>query len=99
MARKIGDRILVLRFHNTWQFSELNWVGKSVAETLMTEFGQASQFVVDRENRAAGIKRMDLRPEANFTKATLIRLGQSLDADYVVYGGLRRQITVPAVPS
>lgn len=78
--------ILVLRFHNTSQFSELNWVGESVAETLMTEFSQASQIVVDRENRAAGVKRMDLRPEASFTKATLIRLGQNLDADYVVYG-------------
>ncbi len=78
--------ILVLRFHNTSQFPDLNWVGESVAETLMTEFGQTNEIVVDRENRAAAMKRMDLRPEANFTKATLIRLGQSLDADYVVYG-------------
>ena len=78
--------VLVLRFHNTSQFSDLNWVGESIAETLMTEFGQANQIVIDRDNRAAGMKKMDLRFDANFTKATLIRLGQSLDADYVVYG-------------
>ncbi len=32
------------------------------------------------------MRRLSLRPDAGFTKATLIRLGQALDADYLCYG-------------
>ena len=32
------------------------------------------------------MKRLTLRAEADFTKATVIRLGQTLDVDYVIYG-------------
>jgi len=78
--------VLVLRFHNESQFSDLNWVGESIAETLMDEFGAANQIVLDRESRAEGLRRLSLRSNAGFTKATLIRLGQTLDADYLCYG-------------
>src|SRR5258708_3094723 len=67
--------VLVLRFHNDSQYSDLNWVGESVAGTLLQEYGQAGQIVPDREARAEGMKRLGLRPDADFTKATLIRLG------------------------
>jgi tetratricopeptide (TPR) repeat protein len=32
------------------------------------------------------MKRLSLRPEADFTKATIIHLGQTLGADYIIYG-------------
>jgi tetratricopeptide (TPR) repeat protein len=78
--------VLVLRFNNSSQFSELNWVGESIAETLRAEFGQANQIVIDRSASLDGMKRLGLRPEANFTKASIIRLSQTLEADLVVYG-------------
>ncbi len=78
--------VLVLQFHNESQYSDLNWVGESIAETLMDEFGAANQIVLDRQSRAEGMRRLSLRPNAGFTKATLIRLGQTLDADYLCYG-------------
>lgn len=79
--------VLVVRFHNTSSYPDLDWVGESVAETLRAEFNQSSQIVPDHEVSAEGMNRLSLRPEAVFTKATLIRLGRGLDADYVVYGG------------
>ena len=78
--------VLVLQFHNDSQYPDLNWVGESIAETLRTEFSGANQIVLDRDSRAEGLRRLALRPDAGFTKATLIRLGQTLDADYVCYG-------------
>lgn len=61
-------------------------MGESIAETLRGEFAQANQIVLDRNTALAGMKRLDLRPEANLTKASIIRLSQTLEADMVVFG-------------
>ena len=78
--------VLVLEFHNSSQYSDLDWVGESISEKLKDEFSGQNQIVFGRESRAEALNRLSLRTGADFTKATLIRLGQSLDADYVCYG-------------
>src|SRR3954454_19809227 len=78
--------ILVLQFHNNSEYADLDWVGESIAETLMNEFGAANEIVLDRASRTEGMQRLSLRVKALFTKATLIKLGQSLNADYICYG-------------
>ena len=52
----------------------------------MNEFGGANEIVLDRAAREEGLQRLSLRPDALFTKGTLIKLGTSLDADYLCYG-------------
>lgn len=86
--------VLVLQFHNSSQFADLNWVGESASETLRTEFSNANQIVFDRDSLLEAMHRLSLRPGADFTKATLIRLGQTLGADYVCYGSY--EATLPA---
>jgi tetratricopeptide (TPR) repeat protein len=78
--------VLVLRFHNDSQYSDLNWVGESISGTLEQEYGEAGEIALDRDARSEGMRRLSLRPDADFTKATMIRLGQSLDAEYLVFG-------------
>ncbi len=78
--------VLVIRFHNDSQYPDLDWVGESVVETLMTEFSAADEIVLDRASRSEGMRRLSLRSGALFTKATLIKLGQTLDVDYLCYG-------------
>jgi tetratricopeptide (TPR) repeat protein len=78
--------VLVLHFHNNSQFSDLNWVGESIADTLITEFAGANELVLNRAARAEAIHRLSLRPDADYTKATKIRLGQIVDADYLCAG-------------
>lgn len=78
--------ILVLQFHNNSEYSDLDWVGESIAGKLMSEFEAANEVVLDRASRADGMQRLSLRPDALFTKATLIKLGQTLDAYYICYG-------------
>jgi tetratricopeptide (TPR) repeat protein len=78
--------VLVLRFHNNSQYSDLNWVGESISGTLEQEYGQAGQIALDKDARGAGMQRLSLKPDADFTKATMIHLGQSLDAEYLVFG-------------
>ncbi len=78
--------VLVLQFHNNSRFTELNWVGESTAETVRVELGAAGEIVLARDSRTEGLRRLGLRPDAEFTKATLIKLGQTLDVDYLCYG-------------
>jgi tetratricopeptide (TPR) repeat protein len=78
--------VLILRFHNSSEFPDLSWVGESVSEVLYSELSDTSLIVIDRDTRSEAMKRLSLRAEADFTKATIIRLGQSVDADYVIYG-------------
>ena len=78
--------VLVLQFHNGSAHSDLDWVGESVAETLMSEFGNANVIVMDRAAREEALQRLSLRAGADYTKATLIRLGQTLNVDYVCFG-------------
>jgi tetratricopeptide (TPR) repeat protein len=78
--------VLVLRFHNASTFPDLSWVGESVSEVLSTELSGTSLIVVNRDTRSEAMKRLSLRSEADFTKATIIRLGQTVGADFVLYG-------------
>lgn len=84
--------VLVVQFYNGSQYSDLNWVGESVSETLRGEFSAANQIVFDRDSLAEAMHRLSLRPGADFTKATLIRLGQTLGADFICYGSYQASL-------
>jgi tetratricopeptide (TPR) repeat protein len=85
--------ILVLDFHNASQYPDLNWVGESISQTLIEEFAAKGEIALDRTTRLEGMRRLSVRPGAEFTKATLIRLGQTLDADEICYGSY--DVTLP----
>lgn len=78
--------VVVLTFQNSSVFEDVNWVGESISETLRTELNTAGQIALDRETREAGERRLSLRPGARFTTGTLFKLGQIVDADYLIYG-------------
>jgi tetratricopeptide (TPR) repeat protein len=93
-APAFSASVLVLPFHNSSEYSDLNWVGESIADTLTTEFGAANEIVYDRNARSEALRRLTLRQGANYTKASLIRLGESLDADYICFGDF--SVTLPS---
>lgn len=78
--------VLITPLHNESQLADLSWIGESVAETLMSELGAEGQIVLDRDVREEGYRRLGLKPDTLYTKATILKLGQTLDADYVCYG-------------
>jgi tetratricopeptide (TPR) repeat protein len=78
--------LLILPFQNNSSYEDVNWIGKSITETLYTELGSRGQIVLDRTVLQEGLSRLTLRADARFTKATIIKLGQTLGADYVIYG-------------
>ncbi len=84
--------VLVLQFHNSSPQTDLNWVGESIAERLRVEFGAGNQIVQTRESQTEALRRLSLRPDADFTKASLIKLGQSLGCEFCLLRQLRVQI-------
>jgi tetratricopeptide (TPR) repeat protein len=92
----LADRlsVLVVPFTNDSQTADLAWIGESISETLIAEVGAAGEIVLDRDTRAEGYRRLGLKPDTLYTKASLLKLGQTLDADMVCYGSY--QIMLPA---
>ena len=93
-ARSQAETVLVLPFFNLSKNSNLDWVGESLAETMQEAFFAEGVVVLDRDDRVEAYRRLSIRPYALLTKASVLKLGQELDAERVIYG----QFDVKAAP-
>ena len=59
----------------------------------MAEFGNQEEIVLSRAARLEALRGLSLKPDGAFTKATLLKLGQALDADFICYGSF--EVTLP----
>ncbi len=81
-----ADTVAVLPFFNNSQKPNLIWVGESVAETLRESLAGAGVLALSREDRVEVYERLSVRPGVALTRATVLRIGESLDAAQVVFG-------------
>ena len=65
---------------------QLNWIGESAAETLRESLYSAGLLTLAREDREEVYKRLSIRTGAVLTRATIIRIGETLDAGRLVFG-------------
>ncbi len=82
------DTVAVLPFFNESKDPNLNWIGESVAETLRESLSAAGVLALSREERVEVYQRLSVRSGATLTRATVLRIGQSLDAGQVLFGRL-----------
>ena len=85
-----AQTVLVLPFANHSAAANLDWIGESIAETVRDALASQGLLVLDREDRLEGYRRLSLRPGAELSHASAIRIGQSLDASIVIYGEYER---------
>jgi len=81
-----AETTLVLPFFNHSKSANLDWVGESIAESVGDSMASEGLLVLEREDRLEAYRRMSLRPGAELTHASIIKIGESLDASKVVYG-------------
>jgi TolB-like protein/Flp pilus assembly protein TadD len=81
-----GHVILVLPFDNRSGNPNLNWIGDSVPDTLNQRFSSAGFLTITRDDRLFALDHLGLPPEFRPTRATTLRIAQTLDADYVIVG-------------
>ena len=81
-----AETVLALPFFNHANSANLDWIGESIAETVDDSLASEGVLVLDRATRLEGYRRMSLRPSAEITHASIIKVGESLDASFVIYG-------------
>jgi tetratricopeptide (TPR) repeat protein len=81
-----AETALVLPFFNHSKSTNLDWIGESIAETVRDALASEGLLVLDRMDRLEAYRRLSLRPGAELTHASIIKIGESLDASNVIYG-------------
>ncbi|MGD0500845.1 MAG: tetratricopeptide repeat protein [Bryobacteraceae bacterium] len=81
-----AETALALPFFNHSNSPNLNWIGESIAETVHDALASEGLLALDREDRLEAYRRLSLRPGAELTHASIIKIGDALDASQVVYG-------------
>ncbi|MCU1275195.1 MAG: repeat-containing protein, partial [Bryobacterales bacterium] len=81
-----ADTILVLPFFNESRAQNINWIGESIAETIRESLSSQNLLVLSRDDRIEAYRRLSIRPGAILTHASIIKLGEALDASQVIYG-------------
>jgi tetratricopeptide (TPR) repeat protein len=66
--------------------ANLGWIGESSAETIQEALGSAGLMMLSREDRAEVYRRLAVRAGSVLTKATVIKIGETLDAGLVIFG-------------
>jgi Flp pilus assembly protein TadD/TolB-like protein len=89
-----AETIVVLPFFNHSKEPGLDWIGDSISEAVHDSLASEGLLVLDREDRLEAYRRLSLRPGAEFTHASVIKIGQTLDASKVMYGAYE---VLPAV--
>lgn len=66
--------------------SNLDWIGESIAETLRDSMAARGVLTVPRQETDAAYRQLNLHPRSTLTAASVLKVGEALDAEYVVYG-------------
>ena len=81
-----AETVVVLPFFNHSKSQNLDWIGESMAEAVQDSLASEGLLVLGRTDRLEAYRRQSLRPGAEITHASIIKIGESLDASQVVYG-------------
>lgn len=81
-----GRLVLVLPFDNRSGQSNLNWIGDSFPYTLGQRLTSAGFLTIGHDDREYALEHLGLPADFRPSRATTIRIAQTLDADFVVVG-------------
>ena len=66
--------------------ANLDWIGESIAGTLRDALGLRGVVTLERDDMAQAYRRLNLRERAQLTQASVMKAGEAVDAEQVVYG-------------
>src|ERR1700730_13306470 len=77
---------LVFPFENAGASPRLDWLGEGLEELTIQYLSAAGEQVYSHAGRAGELERYGLPSSAKLSRATMLRIAQDLDADYVIFG-------------
>ena len=81
-----GVTVLVVPFENQSKAPGIEWIGDSFPELLQERLNSATLFVLPREDRIRAYDRVGIPVGLHPSRATVYRIAEQLDVDYVVLG-------------
>jgi tetratricopeptide (TPR) repeat protein len=81
--------LLVLPFENASKVPGLDWIGEAFAEVLGQRMSSSSLYTIARGDRVYAFERAGIPANLRPSRATLFRIGQEMDADYLVLGSYK----------
>src|SRR5579863_9530897 len=80
-----GGVYLVFPFESAGASPRLDWIGEGLEELTIQKLSAAGQQVYSHAGRTAEMDRSGLPPTAKISRASMLRIAQNMDADYVVF--------------
>jgi len=86
------DSCAVLPFRNgslkqaTGASSNVDWLGVSVSETLRDALDLRGLVTFGRDDLQEAFQRLRLSPHSTLTQASVMKIGEALDAEQIIYG-------------
>src|SRR5271154_3828344 len=77
---------LLFPFENAGASPRLDWLGEGLEELTILRLSAAGESVYSHSGRINELDRYGLPPGAKLSRATMLRIAEDLDVDYVVYG-------------
>jgi tetratricopeptide (TPR) repeat protein len=77
---------LVFPFENAGASPRLDWLGEGLEELTIQRLSAAGQQVYSHAGRTNELDRDGLLPTAKLSRASMLRIAQDMDADFVIYG-------------
>jgi tetratricopeptide (TPR) repeat protein len=81
-----AETFVVLPFFNESKKPNLDWVGESIAESIRDVLAARGILVLSRAEREEGYARLNVRRNSTLTHATVVKIGETLDAGSVIFG-------------
>lgn len=77
---------VVLPFESVGAPAKFDWLSEGLEELTIERLTAAGEQVFSHAGRAAELERYGLPSGSTFSHATMLRIAEDLDADYVIYG-------------
>jgi len=66
--------------------ANMDWIGESIAETVRDALGARGVVTLSREEVEEAYRQLNLRPRGLLTAGSVLKIGEALDAEQVIYG-------------
>jgi Flp pilus assembly protein TadD len=83
---QVGRVVLVLPFANRSGQANLAWIGESFPDTLNQRLNSAGFLAISRDDRQYALDHLGYPEDFKPTRATTLRIAQTLDANFVIVG-------------
>lgn len=78
--------VVVIPFENASKASGLDWIGEAFAELLTNSVSSPWLYTIGREDRSYAFDRLGIPLDAHLSRATLYRIAEQMDVDYLIFG-------------